>query len=133
MYTDSIAIIDDNDIYHFIMDAAIKKIDPSIRIIKYMNGSEALEGLQEMIKTGEVLPKIMLLDINMPITDGWMFMEEYSLFDPKIKNEITIYMTSSTLETKDIERAKSYADIKGFLSKPISAVELKKALTLSFV
>ena len=74
------------------------------------------------------LPDVIFLDINMPIMDGFQFMEEYVKIKPELNKKITIYMVSSSVDAVDIERAKSISDISDYIIKPIEPKQLKKIM-----
>lgn len=123
---DTICVIDDNDVYQFVMKNSINKINPGIKILSYLNGEEGIDALKEMIENKEQLPDVILLDINMPIMDGWEFMNEFIKIKNQLSNTIPIYLTTSSLDASDIDKAKKYEDITGFLSKPIDRHTLIK-------
>ena len=123
---DTICVIDDNDVYQFVMKNSINKINPGIKILSYLNGEEGIDALKEMIENKEQLPDVILLDINMPIMDGWEFMNEFIKIKNQMVNTIPIYLTTSSLDASDIDKAKKYEDITGFLSKPIDRHTLIK-------
>jgi len=110
------------------MKTAIQKISGNIQVVKYMNGEDAFVAFEKMIASQERLPDLVLLDINMPIMDGWQFMDAFSELAPEIKNTTSIYMTTSSLEASDATKAKEYIDIKGFLCKPIELSALSNIL-----
>lgn len=123
---DTICVIDDNDVYQFVMKNSISKLNPNIKILAYLNGEEGIESLKEMIENKQPLPDVILLDINMPVMDGWEFMNEFIKIKPKLPRVMPIYLTTSSLDASDIDKAKSYEDITGFLSKPIDRHTLLK-------
>jgi CheY-like chemotaxis protein len=123
---DTICVIDDNDVYQFVMKNSISKLNPNIRILAYLNGEEGIESIKEMIAKNEPLPDVILLDINMPIMDGWEFMNEFIKIKYQIPHVMPIYLTTSSLDASDIDKAKKYEDITGFLSKPIDRHTLLK-------
>jgi CheY-like chemotaxis protein len=123
---DTICVIDDNDVYQFVMKNSINKLNPNIKILAYLNGEEGIESLKEMIETKQPLPDVILLDINMPIMDGWEFMNEFIKIKSQLPRVMPIYLTTSSLDASDIDKAKRYEDITGFLSKPIDRHTLLK-------
>ena len=69
----------------------------------------------------------VFLDINMPVLDGWQFLEEYRLLKERIKKEITIYIISSSDHTTDKEKAKFYQpEVKYYFLKPMTSDSLKQ-------
>ena len=122
----TICIIDDDDIYQFASKRIIQKFDSSIKVIAYRNGMEAMTAFTKFIQMNKALPDVILLDINMPIMDGWQFMEEYSKIKSGVGNDVHIYITSSSLDINDVKRAEASEGVKGFLSKPLSIETILK-------
>jgi len=73
----SICIIDDDSVFVFTVKKMIQKEAFSNEIIEYSNGQEALDGLGNKIDNGEDLPEVVLLDLEMPIMDGWEFLDRF--------------------------------------------------------
>ena len=73
----------------------------------------------------EILPDLILLDINMPVMDGWEFMEKMGLLKSKFSKNITVYIVSSSIATADKNKSKTYSDILGYLSKPVTINDLE--------
>lgn len=65
-------------------------------------------------------PVILFLDINMPTLSGWEFMEQYEHLREEIKQNISVYIVSSSVDKDDKSKAEANPDIKGFLSKPLN-------------
>jgi CheY-like chemotaxis protein len=120
----SICIIDDDDIYLYLSKKTIHKFNPAILISTFENGQEAITAFQNMILASELLPDIILLDINMPIMDGWQFMDNYKLLKTQIHQDVSIFISSSSLDPADIERSKKHEEVKGFLHKPLDTETL---------
>jgi len=119
-------VVDDDKIYQIIIGKIIKKSGAFSDIETFQNGSDAIIALRKSIESHELLPDIILLDINMPIMDGWEFMEEISGMKAQIKKQIAIYIVSSSIAIEDKYRAKTYLDILGYLSKPVTTDDLIK-------
>ncbi|ADV47624.1 response regulator [Cellulophaga sp. E16_2] len=118
-------IVDDDDIYQFTIKKTIKSLNLAKDIIAFSDGEEALNFMIENLNKDDELPDIILLDINMPIMDGFQFMEEYVKIKPKLGKKITIYMVSSSVDVADIERAKKISEISDYIIKPIKKGKLK--------
>jgi CheY-like chemotaxis protein len=95
-----------------------------LNVSSFKNGKDAIDTLKNSLENREALPNIILLDINMPIMDGWEFMEEMVAIKPKISEAINIYIVSSSIALEDKKKAKNYPEIIAYLSKPINTNDL---------
>ncbi|NRT14936.1 CheY-like chemotaxis protein [Flavobacterium sp. 28A] len=118
-------VVDDDIIYKTIMKKIINKSEIFASTVTFCNGLDAINCLKETINNNNDLPDIILLDIEMPIMDGWAFMEELVAIKPTLANAINIYISSSSIAVEDKLRAKNNLDILGYMSKPISLDDLK--------
>ncbi|NJN41304.1 MAG: response regulator [Flammeovirgaceae bacterium] len=98
-------------------------------IHQYLTGDEALDAIKNNCDKFEKLPDILLLDLNMPVTDGWMFIDSYRKMKSTVCKEIAIYLVTSSIDPRDIAQSKSYSEIKGFISKPLDIELVKEILT----
>ena len=117
-------VIDDDTIYQIIVNKIIQRSEMFSAVSSFKNGRIAIDALQETLDKDTALPDIILLDINMPIMDGWEFMEEMALMKSKFNKQITVYIVSSSISIEDKNRSKTYADILGYLSKPVTINDL---------
>ncbi|MEJ1221702.1 response regulator [Sediminicola sp. 1XM1-17] len=124
----SICIIDDDRIFVFGTRKIMKKIGFKGDLIVYNNGQDAVEGLTEMSQENKKLPSLILLDLNMPIMNGWEFLEEYKKIPLGQKNGVTLYIMSSSVDPIDCERAKSYTEVKNYILKPVTPQDLDKII-----
>lgn len=108
-------IVDDDKLYRILLTKTIHKVCPNVDIQTYCNGEEAIEAL----KSNSDLPDIILLDLNMPIMDGWEFMKEYNEIKKGWTKKITIYAVSSSISTADVEKSKTFEDISEYIIKPL--------------
>lgn len=124
----AIWVIDDDAIYQIIISKIIERSKMFSSITSFKNGKEALDTLHNVVNNTQeniqILPDIILLDINMPVMDGWEFMEKMSLIKSKFKKGITVYIVSSSIAVEDKNKSKTYIDILGYLSKPITVNDL---------
>ncbi len=121
----SICVIDDDMIYQMIIKKIIERTAQFETIQFYNDGIYALEDFKD---PKVVLPEIILLDINMPQMDGWQFLESLIRYRPTFKDETIIYIVTSSIAHCDQEKANSFKEISGYLSKPISVDSLKKII-----
>ncbi|PQB06828.1 response regulator [Polaribacter filamentus] len=121
-----IAIIDDDRVYHFILSSIINKNKLADSILSFMDGEEAIQYLTNNKTENEKIPDIVFLDMNMPIMDGWLFLEEYERIKKDITKKTVIFMISSSVDPLDIERAGNIIEITDYIVKPIKLSEVKK-------
>ncbi|WP_324024337.1 response regulator [Maribacter sp. BPC-D8] len=118
-------IVDDDSIYRFTMVKALESTKLPMEIMAFSDGEEAIDFMLDNLDQDSVFPDVIFLDIDMPIMDGFQFMEEYIKIKPRVGKKITIYMVSSSLDPVDIERAKKISAISDYIVKPISLNRLK--------
>jgi CheY-like chemotaxis protein len=111
-------IVDDDPVNNAITRITIKRALGTVDTKIFPVPEEGLAFIQtEYIKI--VAPTILFLDINMPTITGWEFLEQYEKFTEEVKNQITIYILSSSVDQRDKDKAESNQYIKGFISKPV--------------
>lgn len=126
MRFNNVFVVDDDKIFHFIIKKLLTSNNININPSYFLNGLEALEGLKSKLDSGESQPDLILLDINMPILDGWQFLEEFKKLKDKLKKEITIYIISSSDNQTDLDKAEVFSDeVHNYYLKPISVDEIK--------
>lgn len=113
-------IIDDDPIHQRIAQIIISKYNLFDEYFSYTDAQVALDFLQENTENIELIPGVILLDLNMPVIDGWDFLEAFETLKEKLKSIIKIYIVSSSVDEKDLIRSKQYASVKGFISKPLT-------------
>jgi CheY-like chemotaxis protein len=126
----SIWIIDDDVIFKIIIQKLISKTKIFDNVETFSNGEEALIAIKNILNKKEQLPDIILLDIEMPIMDGWVFMSEISVFKHNFEEgKTSIFISSSSIAFDDKLKADKNPCIKGFLSKPITLENLIEIAT----
>ena len=120
----TIWVIDDDAIYHTIINKLIQKSGVFSVLSSFINGKEAIIALNNSLENDDSIPDIILLDINMPVMDGWEFMEEIKRIKSKISKKIIIYIVSSSIALEDKNKSKTFTDIIGYIPKPISVADL---------
>lgn len=124
---DTICIIDDDNIYTMLLKKTISKFDVCDHVESFNNGKIAFESLKQRIEEGgAALPDVIFLDVNMPVLDGWMFVEEfYKIYNSNFK-KVQIYVVSSSIAVEDRNKAKANTKIQDYLVKPISGQTLQE-------
>ena len=122
---DCILLIEDDRATNFIHQLAIKELDLDARVEICLNGREGLDYLtcQGVYKDhgGYPKPGIIFLDINMPLMDGWEFLEAYNKLDDKQKGNIVLMMVSASTNPDDQKRAMYESTVSGFVQKPLTS------------
>jgi CheY-like chemotaxis protein len=114
-------LIDDNEIDQLLHSKIVKILDKDIQIVKFMNAPDALTAIKNEVINVSNSINIILLDIKMPLMDGFQFLDAYKLLDDKIKNNYFIYLLSSSLNQYDISRSKSNPLVIDMILKPLTA------------
>ena len=115
-----VLIIDDDEVCTMVVEMILKSVNEYLEIAGCVDGKEAIDYLLAKKTHVTELPDIILLDINMPIMDGWEFLKSYKKILPNLKKRPIIWMLSSTMLVEELERAKSCSLLSGFISKPFS-------------
>ena len=127
----SILLVDDDEINNFISIKLIRKALFNAEITACLNGKFAIDQLVEMQRKGaDKLPDYILLDINMPIMNGWEFLDEYKRLNIDPLGKTKIYIISSSVFSNDIKKARSYPLVKSFISKPLSVDKIKEMFSV---
>ena len=123
----SVLLIDDDEINNFISIKLIKKALLNTEIMACLNGKFAIDQLADIQRKDPTkMPDYILLDINMPIMNGWEFLEEFKRLNIDPLGKSKIYIISSSVFSNDINKAKSYPLVKDFISKPLNVEKIKE-------
>lgn len=122
-------IIDDDQIYVYGMKKLMALHNLCKRLEIFNNGEEGIRHIERILTQKEELPDVILLDINMPVLDGWGFLDEFVKLKPKLAKKVTIYLLTSSIDPADVAKAESYAEISEYWIKPVKLDELLKAFS----
>jgi CheY-like chemotaxis protein len=123
-----ILLVDDDDTSNFLTQKVISIMGIADHTHTTYNGKQALtyllENCKEYIPSLPACPDMILLDINMPVMDGFQFLEEFYKIQPDYYQNIKIVVLTSSENPKDLERFKKYP-LFGYINKPISIEKLQ--------
>lgn len=119
-----LTLVDDDEVFVFLTTRMLEKYQLVDLIKIFDNGYEALVFIKENMDNIESLPDIILLDLSMPIMDGWQFLDEFVKINPKIGKKITVFICSSSISPDDVARAKSINAVSDFIIKPMTKDKL---------
>jgi len=120
----NMTLIDDDEVFVFLTKKAIERTHLVELIRVFSNGLDAIDFLREHRDNVDALPEIILLDLSMPIMDGWQFLDQFSKLAPKIDKKIIIYLCSSSISPNDIQLAKKNSLVTDYVIKPITKEKL---------
>lgn len=122
--------VDDDTISLTISQLLLKRTGFALDVDTVIDGSEALEYFEKLFSEeadpSAAAPELILLDINMPVMNGWEFLQEY---DPRFRDKLPnthIVILSSTIDPEDFALAKQYPVVAQFISKPLSVENLEE-------
>lgn len=127
---ESVVIIDDEYVDNFISEAILKRMDITDRIMKYESPVEALSYFESVAEDCGNGPDLVLLDINMPVMNGWEFLDK--LRSIKLINETIIVMLSSSSNSIDLKKAEEAPEVSLFITKPLTKLGMEEILTVNF-
>lgn len=124
MRVKTLFVIDDDKIYHFLFKNLLKQNGIDVGVSFFHNGQEAIEHIKKNADAAH-LPDLILLDVNMPIMNGWQFLEEYANLLHALPKVSPVYMISSSNNEVDINKAKEFGHIvHDYLLKPVCKEDL---------
>jgi CheY-like chemotaxis protein len=115
-----VLLIDNDEPTNFLHKMIIERHGCAEKIEVCESAIKALEFLKLKVNDCYANPDLIFLDINMPVMDGWDFMEEYEKLPEDQKGNIVIVMLTTSLNPSDEKKAKQFEEIAGFKNKPMS-------------
>lgn len=116
-----IMLIDDDRAFNFLNEKIIEFEKFASKISSHVSPIEALEELKNLAQTNPPgFPDFIFLDINMPDMDGWEFLDNFRMLPQNVIEKTKVFILTSSLNPLDIEKSKTYDEVRGFASKPLT-------------
>ena len=117
--------IDDDPVSLALSDIVIKKSEFAREVITAKNGKEGLNWFSVFFErnkaANEELPQLIFLDLNMPVMNGWSFLESYLMKYAERIPETKVVIVSATVNPEDFLKANQYDIVIDFINKPLTA------------
>lgn len=117
-------VVDDDPLYNFGAKKLLEMSDFTQNVSFFLNGELAWIDLNSRLEEDLPLPNVILLDINMPIMNGWQFLEKVSQIN--LNQPLQIYVVSSSINQEEIDKANKYEVVTDYIIKPLTLDSIKK-------
>ena len=119
----SILLIEDDPITNYINQRLITKLEIAKDVQVAVNGEEALAMILNRIQNNKTCPHLIFLDINMPVMDGFEFLERFRRLDFPDKDKIVIVMLTTSTHIQDMDKLGSFGNSE-LIGKPLNREKL---------
>lgn len=121
-------VVDDDSVNNLICRKVINHVFPKADVQTFINPETALIYIKSIYSESFGKTTILFLDINMPVLSGWDFLEEFENFETHIKEQLKIYILSSSIDYRDKDHATKNKNVCGYIEKPITKKIIAKVL-----
>lgn len=123
-----IYVVEDDLITATTTKVLVEKTLPETQVQLYANGQRALTHLTATLQAGGNLPDLILLDLNMPLMDGWEFLDAFSCLP--LTHPVCVLLLTSSINPEDRARAARYQAVAGYFTKPLDMSIVSRMLRL---
>ncbi len=120
-------VIDDSKLDCFIAEKIIRNSGKTDTVRSFLQAKEALEYIG-VAQPEEDTHTIILVDIQMPVMNGFEFVEAFEALPYDIRKNYTVYVVSSSINDNDLHRVQNYSTVKQFINKPLTSNNLASIL-----
>lgn len=128
----TILLIDDSEPTNFLHKIVVDDANCADECVSFLSAIEALEYLKTAKEGKFPQPDLIFLDINMPLMNGWEFIEEYNKLEDNQKGGVVVVMLTTSLNLDDKDKADTINKIAGFMNKPLTEEMLLKEIKNHF-
>ena len=118
-------LIDDDPISTYLTERVLQHEGLSDTAASFHSPAEALAFLLKQIPDG-LVPQVILLDLNMPLTSGWDFLDILQRHEVQLQDQCIVYLLTSSVAPADEARAKAYPLVAGLLHKPLDKGKIQQ-------
>lgn len=112
-----ICVVDDDPIFHYVCKVNFSSVCKDLEFISFFDGKQAYDYFVAQSEAGHVLPDILLVDINMPVMNGWELVDHLS--KEQLLQESKLYIVSSSVSPEDSFRSLSKKEVTRYVTKPL--------------
>ncbi len=131
MIKKNVLLVDDDKIFNLLNQKTLQQMGVANEIHTALNGKEAIDLINDYYRGAKIMPEIILLDLNMPIMDGFSFIEAFQRLNVPNKDKTKIIIVSSSNDERDMKRAEELG-IHNYLTKPLLEEDLRAVLNLEW-
>ncbi|MEM9588585.1 MAG: response regulator [Planctomycetota bacterium] len=128
----SLLVVDDDEVYVYLVQRSLRNVDAISSIETATNGDEALKLIEHQLGEGQSPADLILLDINMPVKDGFEFLDGYNALCEQYRDTLdstVVVMLTSSHNENDRARAAAFGVVGSYITKPDSTKELVDAIS----